>query len=454
MFAAPLHRSRTTRRSRGLVLATLGALLLTGAPSVAAQAAPVPLSTVTNTGAAIPEFTLSYNSSKVVALPSVPAGATAVTMSLAGRWAWKSTKLSVCGGSTLTAACKSNVVLTTPVQDEGAATFTVALPPTATGNVTVYNLDASVRVTMTVVSFKTATPTSTPTPTPTPTATPKPTATPTPTATPKPTPTPTPTPTQPRFANAASTGVPAGTALKIVTGDLVVTTPGAVVDAVDVRGFIKVQAPNVTIKRSIVRGRPITSSFALITNSAGQYPFTIEDSELIASDASPHIAGIIGHNFTVRRTEVAKVIDSVHITGSNVTVENSWLHDNLIYMQDPNHNGGPSHADNVQIQGGSNFVFRGNTIEGAHSSAFQTTQDRTVTSNITVTNNKIDGGACSVNIAYGSKYGPIQGITVSNNVFGTSQRHAKCAIIAPTTNTIANTNNTWLDGTAVKISRG
>ncbi|MDT0994055.1 hypothetical protein, partial [Pseudomonas aeruginosa] len=74
----------------------------------------------------------------------------------------------------------------------------------------------------------------------------------TPTATPKPTATPTPTTVQPQFATAASTGVPAGTALKGITGDLVVTTPGQVVDAVDVRGFIKVKAPNVTIKRSIV----------------------------------------------------------------------------------------------------------------------------------------------------------------------------------------------------------
>ncbi|MFS0701031.1 hypothetical protein AB6N24_13755 [Cellulomonas sp. 179-A 4D5 NHS] len=442
MFAVSPDRSRVTRRA--LAVAVLGAVLVAGAPSVAAQGASVPLSTVTSTGAAIPEFTLSYSSSKIVTLPSVPTGATAVTMTVTGRWAWKPTTLSVCAGATLTDACKASTVLTTPVQDAGSATITLPLPSSAAGKVTVYNRDASVRVVLAVKSFEVPSATSTPSPTPTPTKT----------ATPTPTPTASPTPAQPRFATAASTGVPTGTALKVHTGDLVVTTPGAVIDALDVRGFIKVQAPNVTIKRTIVRGRPITSSFALITNSAGQYPFTIEDSELVAADASPHIAGIIGHNFTVRRTEIAKVIDSVHITGSNVTVENSWLHDNLIYMQDPNHNGGPSHADNVQIQGGSNFMFRGNTIEGAHSSAFQTTQDRTVTSNITVTNNKIDGGACSVNIAYGSKYGPIQGITVSNNVFGTAQRIAKCAIIAPTTNTIVNTNNTWLDGTAVKISRG
>ncbi|WP_258724067.1 hypothetical protein [Cellulomonas sp. NS3] len=448
MFAAPLHRSRTTRRSRGLALAAVGALLLTAAPSVAAQAAPVPLSAVTNTGAAIPGFTLSYNSSKVVALPSVPAGATAVTMTLQGRWSWKPTRLSVCAGSTLTTACKSNVVLTTPVQDEGSTTFTLPLPSSAAGKVTVYNLEASVRVALSVASFEV--PGTTPAPTPKPTAT----ATPTPTATPKPTATPTPAPAQPQFATAASTGVPAGTALKVVTGDLVVTTPGAVVDAVDVRGFIKVKAPNVTIKRSIVRGRPLTGSFALITNDTGAYPFTVEDSELIATEASPWINGIIGHNFTVRRTEIANVIDSVHITGSNVVLENSWLHGNLFYAQDPNQKGGPSHADSIQIQGGSNMTFRGNTIDGAYSSAMQTTQDRAAVSNVTVTGNKIDGGGCSINIAIGSTYGAIKGFNASNNVFGTAQRHTKCAIVAPTSVTVGNVNNVFTDGTAVRITKG
>ena len=260
----------------------------------------------------------------------------------------------------------------------------------------------------------------------------------------------------PLLSNAGpdTTGVPAGTVLTVVTGDLVVTTPGAVVDAVDVRGFIKIKAPNVTIKRSIVRGRPLTGSFALITNDTGTYPFTVEDSELIATEASPWINGIIGHNFTVRRTEIANVIDSVHITGSNVTVENSWLHGNLFYAQDPNQKGGPSHADSIQIQGGSNMTFRGNTIDGAYSSAMQTTQDRAAVSNVTVSGNKIDGGGCSINIAIGTTYGPIKGFNTANNVFGTAQRHARCAIVAPTTVTVGNVNNVFTDGTAVKITKG
>ncbi|MBB2924954.1 hypothetical protein [Cellulomonas cellasea] len=254
-------------------------------------------------------------------------------------------------------------------------------------------------------------------------------------------------------ASASNTGVPAGTVLTVITGDLVVTTPGAVIDAVDVRGFLKVSAPNVTIKRSIVRGRPITSSFALITNGAGLYPFTVEDSELIASDASPHIAGIIGHNFTVRRTEIAKVIDSVHVTGSNVLVEDSFLHSNLYYAADPNHGGGESHADSVQIQGGTNIRILRNNIQGAQATAIQTTQDRAQLTGLTIKDNRIGGGKCTVNIAYGSRPAST-GIVIQNNVFRLDTGYTRCGIIAPITNTIANVDNYFTDGSAVKISRG
>jgi hypothetical protein len=130
------------------------------------------------------------------------------------------------------------------------------------------------------------------------------------------------------------------------------------------------------------------------------------------------------------------------------------MHSNLFYENDPNQKGGPSHADTIQIQGGTNMVFRGNTIDGAYSSALQTTQDRAAVSGVTVTNNWIDGGGCSINIAIGSKFGPIQGFSTSNNVFGTSQRHSRCAIVAPTTVTVGNVGNVFTDGAAVKVSKG
>ncbi len=251
-----------------------------------------------------------------------------------------------------------------------------------------------------------------------------------------------------------TTGVPAGTALTVHHGDLTVTAPGAVIDRMDIRGLVRIKAPGVVIKRSIVRGKPLTGSMGLITNDLGAYSFTLEDSELIASQASPWVNGIIGHNFTVRRTEIANVIDSVHITGSNVTVEDSWLHGNLFYASDPNQKGGPSHADSIQIQAGTNLKFLRNRIDGAYSSAIQTTQDRGVVTGVLVEGNRIGGGGCSINIAWGSKYAPITGFTVKDNTFGTDTRHNRCAIIGPSPTAAVLSANTFADGSAVSISRG
>lgn len=466
---APARRSKHRR----LALTSVGTLLLafvpwtasqasapastplSPAPQVAATTAPVVSAVAAATTApTIAEFTLAYGAARTVALPSAPSNATSVTLKVRGRWSWKPTRVSLCAGSTATQSCKSNVVLTTPKQREKTVTVTLALPADAKNRVTFFNADASVRVRAEVQSYTTApaaVPAPTPTPTPTATATPKPTPKPTATATAAPAEPAPATPTGP--ATAATTGVPSGTTLTTHAGDLVITQPGTVIDGLDIQGVVSVKADNVTIKRSIIRGKKLTGNMGLVTNDLGRYRFVLEDSELRPNEASPYVNGIIGSNFEVRRTEITRVIDSVHITGGNVLVEDSWLHDNLFYSNDPNQGGGPSHADSVQIQGGSNITFRRNTIEGAYSSAFQTTQDRDVVSGVTIQGNKINGGGCSVNVAIGSRPA-IAGLKVADNVFGLDTRVPECAIIAPSSVTVANTNNTYVNGAAVKVSRG
>src|SRR5471032_2131868 len=51
-----------------------------------------------------------------------------------------------------------------------------------------------------------------------------------------------------------NTGVPAGTALKVMDGNLTITTAGATYSGLDIHGFVSVQAPDVTIKDSVIRG--------------------------------------------------------------------------------------------------------------------------------------------------------------------------------------------------------
>ena len=300
-------------------------------------------------------------------------------------------------------------------------------------------------------------------------APPKPAPTPTPTPTPKPAPAPEPTSTPPASPQvthtssgdagnrpapgavkpgAANTGVPAGTSLRVHTGDLVVTTPGAVIDAMDIRGLVVIKAPDVTIKRSVIRGRAVTSDNALIFNSHGAYRFTVEDSELYAANPSPYISGIIGANFTVRRTNIHHVIDQIHITGDNVTVESSWLHDNLHFTKDPHHADG-SHDDNVQVQGGRNIRLVGNTMSGSYNAALQVTQDRAPVGDLTYAKNWADNGGCTLNIAQKAR-GPMTGVVVTDNTFGKTSRFG-CTIIYSPTSPISFARNAFTDGSAIKV---
>ena len=241
-------------------------------------------------------------------------------------------------------------------------------------------------------------------------------------------------------ASASTTGVPSGTTLKVHSGDLTVTKAGTVVSGLDVRGLIKIQAANVTIKNSIVRGRAMNGPGALINNLSGYSGLKITDTELYPSTPSPDVNGIYGYNFTATRLEIHGVIDAVHITGSNVTVQQSWLHGNLHYANDPNQGGAASHDDSIQIQKGSNIKVIGNTISGSHSAGVQITQDTGDVSNFTFTNNKADGGKCTINIAQ-KTHGPIYGAVITDNTFGRNTRIANCAIISPKTTKVATARN-------------
>ena len=262
---------------------------------------------------------------------------------------------------------------------------------------------------------------------------------------------PAPAPAQP-----GTVGVPAGTVLRVHEGDLTITTPGAVIDSMDIRGFVRVKAPDVTIKNSIIRGKPGLTSYMSLIQAGDLGPrLTVVDSELVAADPSPFVDGIVGKRFTLRRVNIHGVIDQVKITGDDVLIENSRLHGNLHYLQDPNYGNTPTHDDNIQIQRGNNITIRNTTLESAHNAAVQITQDSGDVANVTFTGNKVNGGACTVNVAEKS-YGPISGLKFTNNTFGLNTRIARCAILMPaTTKSLSTvTGNLFTDGTVATVSRG
>jgi len=248
--------------------------------------------------------------------------------------------------------------------------------------------------------------------------------------------------------------VPVGTVLTPYNGDLTITTPGTVIDGLNIAGLVIVKAANVTIKNSIIHGRSsYTSNVALVNNTSPG--LVVEDSEIYASTPSLWVKGAVVSNASFLRDNIHDVTDAVHIVGDNVSVTDSWLHANLHYAVDPNNGNGPTHDDSIQIQTGNNLTFTHNRLEGAHNAAIQITRDAGPVTNVLVTGNYLDNGSCTVNIIdknYAA-WGPISSMTIRGNTFGRNTTYVNCGILSTSTTTPTMTSNYYTDGAAVGIKR-
>ena len=154
------------------------------------------------------------------------------------------------------------------------------------------------------------------------------------------------------------------------------STPGAVIDGVEVHGLLIVNAPDVVIKNSRILGRAVDRQ----RRPGLERPLrpAVHDPGLgdhRAAVPSPYLNGIFGSAFTALRVDISNVIDPIHVIGGDVEIRDSWLHDNDHYEQDPLWSGTPSHSDSLQIEAGNDISVIGNRMEGAHNAAIQITQN-------------------------------------------------------------------------------
>jgi len=240
----------------------------------------------------------------------------------------------------------------------------------------------------------------------------------------------------------ANTGVPAGTPLTVMNGDLTITTAGATYSGLDIHGFVRVEAPDVTIKDSIIRGGVAPSDIGLVNDTDDSATnFLIEDSELVPMDPSVQIDGIKGWNYTALRVEIHGTTDGAKMYGPNATIEDSYIHGLVTYAHDPDQGGKQSHNDGVQILSGSNLKIIGNTIEGGSNTALMITQDHGSTSNVVFDNNWVSGGACSVNMTP-KPLGSLNAITLDNNIF-TDNSTNNCPILDTTATDLSASGNAF-----------
>jgi len=253
---------------------------------------------------------------------------------------------------------------------------------------------------------------------------------------------------------ASNTGVPAGTKLTVVNGDVTVTTNGTVIDSQDIKGALVIAASNVTVRRSLIEGSA-TSDSVVIRSGTG---ILLEDDEVAVAHPSVSHDAMSVKNATLNRLNIHGGVDGMKL-GANSVVENSWIHSLNYFSSDPAQGGGPTHNDAIQIMSGTNIRITGNFLQATSSnnSAIQVTQDSGTVSGLSVTGNWADGGGCTFNFSGhgpGGKLLAMSGITVTGNRFGHDMKFSGCAILADLQTTLTQSGNVYDDtGAPIKLQQ-
>lgn len=245
-----------------------------------------------------------------------------------------------------------------------------------------------------------ASPSSSPSASPSPSLSPSPS--PSPTVSPTPTPSPTGTPTagcmpQPSlcgYPDETNTGVPAGTQLTAVNGDWHITSSG-VYSGRDVSGCVYVEASNVTIRESRIRGNCWFS--VRTTGINGNHPgLTIQDTEIVLASTLEGAYGICCSEYTLTRVWIHSApsgnagADCVYFA-NNVRVEDSFC--DVGPVGPAGCLGNPSctsaHSDGMTSDGGNNVLLSHNTIRNPNR---QTSAILLSTNSASVTNTRIFDG--------------------------------------------------------------
>ncbi|MEU3454309.1 hypothetical protein ABZ671_12005 [Micromonospora sp. NPDC006766] len=210
----------------------------------------------------------------------------------------------------------------------------------------------------------------------------------------------------------ATTGVPKSKTLK-AAGDVRVTKNSAVVDGLDVRGTITVEANNVTIRNTRVTNAG-KSEWGIIQR-AGFSGLVIVDSEIRGNGKQEMQQGIfnLGDDLTVRRTDISQVADGIDTKQG--LIEHCYLHDPSAFDGD--------HVDLIQVTGGppvgKSLVIRHNTVINNlnQTSAIGLFQDFGVMHDVLVVNNYLAGGGYTVYGGDGDK-GASRNVRFEHNTFG------------------------------------
>lgn len=212
-------------------------------------------------------------------------------------------------------------------------------------------------------------------------------------------------------------------------------------DAKDISGPVTVEASGVVIKNSRIHG-----------NSSDDYGVYVRSGsvQIVDSEIYGFANGIGFNNWTAIRVNLHGVTDDGVKLGSNVRLQDSWIHD-----MTP---GAGAHADGGQMQNGvTNLVVTHNNIDMAGTSgelgnaALFLAPDLGPSSAgpVTVTNNWLAGGNYTLYCVDGNngQYF-VKNITITGNRFAREFRYGPATVNVP----ITQSGNVWDDtGAPLKL---
>jgi serralysin len=209
------------------------------------------------------------------------------------------------------------------------------------------------------------------------------------------------------YPTSLTTGVPEGVTLTS-SGDVVVTKAGAVVEGLDIRGTVIIQADNVTIKNCNIK---FSGDFGVYVDAGGASVINCDiDGQGTAKPGSMGIAG----SGTFINNDIRGVENGIAVWWGGTTVRGNYIHD----LKGP---GSDPHYDGIQIMGGNidGVLVEGNTILTRDTSAIFCDNMAGSLSNITIRQNYLDG-PCSFPLYFdGAKSSyPMKNIVWEENYIG------------------------------------
>lgn len=176
-----------------------------------------------------------------------------------------------------------------------------------------------------------------------------------------------------------------GQTLTPSSGNTTLGTNGQTIQNLDISGRVNVSAnvSNGTVRKCRIRGTQIASGVSAGETTVGLVTCTpggitnllVEDCTLIPDYPSWDWAGILGHDFTLRRCLIAHTVDGIGIYNTsspgnpvNVLVDSCYVNWLAFFSPTQSSNSdNATHNDATQIQGGSNIRFVNCVLKGFRS---------------------------------------------------------------------------------------